>query len=184
MSWSSVFPVIFTTGPGMGTNPILMSLAIGGQLSRCWHAFREGGVIVATSICDGWFNQGWFPSYEETYSALQKYNTPAEFLDSDDALDITMNYEYRFAYSNRYTYHPYHAMSMITGGAVPGAAHLGRVHCGSQGSAVCPGNGFYPPLHIPGSYEAGGTFRGEEPPHSLHPGMFHWRGRSTPAPGE
>jgi nickel-dependent lactate racemase len=30
-------PRNFHYGPGMGTNPILMSLGIGGQLSRCWH---------------------------------------------------------------------------------------------------------------------------------------------------
>ena len=36
-------PRNFHYGPGMGTNPILMSLAIGGQLSRCWHVFRPGG---------------------------------------------------------------------------------------------------------------------------------------------
>jgi len=137
-------PRNFHYGPGMGTNPILMSLAVGGQLSRCWHAFREGGVIVATSICDGWFNQGWFPSYEETYSALQKYNTPAEFLASNDALDITMNYEYRFAYSNRYTYHPFHAMSMITGGAIPALRTSAVYIVGAKAPQYARGMGFIP----------------------------------------
>ncbi len=137
-------PRNFHYGPGMGTNPILMSLAIGGQLSRCWHAFREGGVIVATSICDGWFNHGWFPSYEETYRALQKYNTPAEFLASNDALDITMNYECRFAYSNRYTYHPYHAMSMIAGGAVPALRTSAVYIVGAKAPQYARGMGFIP----------------------------------------
>lgn len=112
-------PRNFHYGPGMGTNPILMSLAIGGQLSRCWHALREGGVIIAASVCDGWFNPSWFPSYEETYEALQQYCTPAEFLASEEALRIATNNEYCFKYSNFYTYHPFHAMSMISGGAVP-----------------------------------------------------------------
>ena len=110
-------PRNFHYGPGMGTNPILMSLAVGGQLARCWNAFREGGVIIAPSICDGWFNDHWFPSYEETYQAMQKYCTAAEFLASDDALRISTTYEYRFQYSNFYTYHPFHAMSMISGGS-------------------------------------------------------------------
>ena len=35
-------PRNFHYGPGMGTNPILANLAIGGQLSRCWNVFREG----------------------------------------------------------------------------------------------------------------------------------------------
>ena len=111
-------PRNFHYGPGMGTNPILMSLAIGGQLSRCWHAVRPGCVVIATSICDGWFNDLWFPSYGETYDALQDFNTPAEFLTSPVAEAITTKYEYRFSYSNNFTYHPFHAMSMIAGGAV------------------------------------------------------------------
>jgi lactate racemase len=110
-------PRNFHYGPGMGTNPILMSLGVGGQLSRCWHAFREGGVIIAASVCDGWFNDKWFPSYEETYETLQDYCTPAEFLDSDDAVAISEDPEYRFLYSNHYAYHPFHAMSMISGGS-------------------------------------------------------------------
>jgi hypothetical protein len=112
-------PRNFHYGPGMGTNPILMSLAIGGQLSRCWHTFREGGVIIALSICDGWFNDLWFPSYKETYEAMQNFATPAEFLASSDAADIVDNHDYKFRYSNDYTYHPFHAMSMISGGAIP-----------------------------------------------------------------
>jgi hypothetical protein len=96
-----------------------MSLAIGGQLSRCWHAFREGGVIIAASICDGWFNHHWFPSYEETYNDLVTYCSAEDYLASKDAADIVERYEYRFQYSNNYTYHPYHAMSMISGGSVP-----------------------------------------------------------------
>lgn len=110
-------PRNFHYGPGMGTNPILMSLAIGGQLSRCWQAFREGGVVIAASVCDGWFNDHWFPSYRETYDALQQYCTAAEFLASPEALEITRKTEYRFQYSNTYTYHPFHAMSMISGGS-------------------------------------------------------------------
>ena len=112
-------PRNFHYGPGMGTNPILMSLAIGGQMSRCWHAFRKGGVIIATSICDGWFNRHWFPSYEETYASLQRYCDAADFLESDAAAAIVDNYDYRWMYSNRYTYHPFHAMSMISGGSTP-----------------------------------------------------------------
>jgi hypothetical protein len=110
-------PRNFHYGPGMGTNPILMSLAIGGQLSRCWNVFRSGGVIIAASICDGWFNPQWFPSYEETYQALQKYCTAAEFLESEEAMQIVNKYEYRYQYSNHYAYHPFHAMSMISGGS-------------------------------------------------------------------
>lgn len=111
-------PRDFHYGPGMGTNPILMSLAIGGQLSRCWHAMRPGCVVIAVAPCDGWFNPHWFPSYERTYEALQHYATAAEFLASDEAMAITLDSDYRFSYSQRFTYHPFHAMSMIAGGSV------------------------------------------------------------------
>ena len=111
-------PRDFHYGPGMGTNPILMSLAIGGQLSRCWHAMRPGCVVIAVAPCDGWFNPHWFPSYERTYEAMQRYATAAEFLASDEAMAITLDSDYRFSYSQRFTYHPFHAMSMIAGGSV------------------------------------------------------------------
>ncbi len=111
-------PRNFHYGPGMGTNPILMSLAVGGQLSRCWGAFREGGVIIAPSICDGWFNANWFPSYEETYQALQNFCEAEDFLTSVEAERIATDPEWCFRYSNHHTYHPFHAMSMISGGAV------------------------------------------------------------------
>jgi hypothetical protein len=137
-------PRDFHYGPGMGTNPILMSLAIGGQLSRCWHAFREGGVIIAASVCDGWFNDTWFPSYERTYETLQKYCTPAEFLASEDALAITTDPEYRFRYSNHYAYHPFHAMSMISGGAVPAQRTAAVFIPGAKAPRYARGMGFIP----------------------------------------
>jgi hypothetical protein len=137
-------PRNFHYGPGMGSNPILMSLAIGGQLSRCWHAFREGGVIIAAAVCDGWFNDHWFPSYEETYHALQRYCTAEEFIRSDDAADIVNNYEYRFQYSNNYTYHPFHALSMISGGSAPLLWTSAVLLPGAKAPGHARGMGFIP----------------------------------------
>ncbi|MBU2647011.1 DUF2088 domain-containing protein [bacterium] len=137
-------PRNFHYGPGMGSNPILMSLAIGGQLSRCWNAFRPGGVIIATAICDGWFNPNWFPSYEKTYKVLQEYCTPAEFLVSKDALQISEDYGYRYLYSNYYAYHPFHAMSMISGGSVPNLQASAVYLVGAEKPAYARGMGFIP----------------------------------------
>lgn len=137
-------PRNFHYGPGMGTNPILMSLAIGGQLSRCWQAFREGGVVIAASVCDGWFNEHWFPSYQETYQSLQNYCTAAEFLASEEALRITRNYEYRFQYSNNYTYHPFHAMSMISGGSAALLWTSAVFMVGPKAPGYARGMGFVP----------------------------------------
>ncbi|MGD8256305.1 MAG: lactate racemase domain-containing protein [Desulfobacterales bacterium] len=137
-------PRNFHYGPGMGTNPILMSLGIGGQLSRCWHAFREGGVIIAASLCDGWFNPHWFPSYEETYHALQKYCTAAELINSDDAMQIVNNYDYRYQYSNHYTYHSFHALSMISGGSAALLWTSAVFIAGAEAPGYARGMGFIP----------------------------------------
>jgi len=112
-------PRDFHYGPGMGTNPILMSLGIGVQYSRCAKALRPDPVIIAISWCDGWFNSHWFPSYQETFESFQNYPTTDDFLASGEALRISTDNEYCYSYSNRYTYHPFHAMSMMSGGCVP-----------------------------------------------------------------
>ncbi len=137
-------PRNFHYGPGMGSNPILMSLAIGGQFSRCWPALRDGAVIIAVAVCDGWFNDDWFPSYHVTYDALQHYCTAPEFLASGDAFKIVTDPGYRFRYSNNYAYHPFHAMSMISGGSVP-LLHCPAVYIvGAKAPGYARGMGFIP----------------------------------------
>jgi hypothetical protein len=79
-------PRTFHYGPGMGTNPIFLLQAIGAQLARCSSVFREGGVIVAPSVCDGWFNEQWFPSYERAYEKLQETVDFADIFDFEDEL--------------------------------------------------------------------------------------------------
>ena len=156
-------PRNFHYGPGMGTNPILMGLAIGGQLSRCWHAFREGGVIIAASVCDGWFNPHWFPSYEETYHALQNYCTAAEFISSEDAMEIARRYEYRFQYSNNYTYHPFHAMSMISGGSASLLWTSAVLIAGAKAPGYARGMGFIPTTTFEDAMERAKKIVGQNP---------------------
>ena len=109
-------PRSFHYGPGMGTNPILMLQAIAGQLTRCYGVFHEGGVIIAPSVCDGWFNPAWFPSYERTYERLQEVSDLADIFQFEDELanDPDAIYRYRFDYA----YHPAHALSMVSMGAI------------------------------------------------------------------
>jgi len=99
---------------------------------------------IAASICDGWFNENWFPSYAETYDALQEYCQAAEFLASEDAEEITTKTEYLFKYSNYYTYHPFHAMSMISGGSVPLLWTSGVFLVGPKAPKYARGMGFVP----------------------------------------
>jgi hypothetical protein len=137
-------PRNFHYGPGMGSNPILMGLAISGQLSRCWNAFKEGGVVIAVAVCDGWFNDAWFPSYEETYHKWQQYTFTEDFLASKDARQIAENPEYCYAYSNRYTYHPFHAMSMISGASVVPNRTQARYIVGAQAPQFARGLQYTP----------------------------------------
>jgi nickel-dependent lactate racemase len=156
-------PRNFHYGPGMGTNPILMSLAIGGQLSRAWNAFREGGVIISASVCDGWFNPNWFPSYEETYRALQKYCDPADFLVSEDAHRIAINTEYCFRYSSYYTYHPFHAMSMISGGSVTALRTSAAFMPGVKNPQYARGMGFIPTTTFEEAFKRAQKIVGKNP---------------------
>lgn len=112
-------PRNFHYGPGMGSNPVLMSLALGGQLSRCWNALRPDPVLIAVANLDGWFNKSWFPSYEETFWQMTNYPRQEDYLASEEAKKMSVNPEYTYSYSNYFTYHPFHAMSMLSGGAVP-----------------------------------------------------------------
>ena len=103
----------------MGSNPVLMGLALGGQLSRCWNALRPDPVLIAVAQMDGWFNDLWLPSYEETFWQMTEYNTAEEYLASDQAREMSTHPDYTYRYSNAYAYHPFHAMSMLSGGAIP-----------------------------------------------------------------
>ena len=112
-------PRNFHYGPGMGSNPVLMGLALGGQLSRCWNALRPDPVLIAVANLDGWFNANWFPSYEETFWEMANYQRIEDYLASEQAAKMALHPDYCYKYSNNYTYHPFHAMSMLSGGAVP-----------------------------------------------------------------
>jgi nickel-dependent lactate racemase len=111
-------PRNFHYGPGMGSNPIFILQAIGAQLTRCWSVFRQGGVIVAPAICDGWFNSHWFPSYEPTYQKMQEYSDFASFCQSGFAQEMATHPDYTYQYRTMFTYHPYHPFSMIACGTI------------------------------------------------------------------
>jgi nickel-dependent lactate racemase len=154
-------PRDFHYGPGMGSNPILMGLAVAGQLSRCWEVLREGCVVIAAAICDGWFNPSWFPSYSETYEALQDYCEPGDFLGSADALRITTDPEYRFKYSNQNAYHPFHAMSMISGASILGKRCQAVFIAGAEAPGYARGMGFIPTRTFADAMRLAGKYVGK-----------------------
>ncbi|WP_338833072.1 Lactate racemase [Moorella humiferrea] len=109
-------PRTFHYGPGMGTNPILMLQAIGANLARNYDVFNDGGVIIAASLCDGWFNDEWFPSYRKVFHKLQEVADFAEAVRFEDEIAYDPEYIYKYRYA--YGYHPFHALSMVSMGGV------------------------------------------------------------------
>lgn len=109
-------PRTFHYGPGMGTNPILMLQACGSQVARNLSVLREGGVVIAASVCDGWFNDEWFPSYREVYTRLQGVDDLAQA--AAWAEEIATRPEYIRKYRHEFAYHPFHALSMVAMGGV------------------------------------------------------------------
>ncbi len=108
-------PRAFHYGPGMGTNPILMLQSLGALVARAYGAFRKQGMIVSASLCDGWFNDEWFPSYKETFEIYQKNLTyPWEIADYEQQLSYKS--EYVFAYRFGHAYHGLHGCSMMYSG--------------------------------------------------------------------
>lgn len=109
-------PRSFHYGPGMGTNPILMLQAVGANLVRNFEVFRDGGVVIAPALSDGWFNDEWFPSYREVYEKLQEVADFSEAVRFED--EISHNPDYIYKYRHAYGYHPFHALSMVAMGGV------------------------------------------------------------------
>lgn len=109
-------PRDFHYGPGMGTNPILMSQAIAAVITRAAGAFRRGGVAIVSALCDGWFNDAWFPSYQATFERWLDRGSVEALL--HDVEEFATNPEWVEAYRDRYAYHPFHAFSMLSMAAI------------------------------------------------------------------
>lgn len=103
-------PRSFHYGPGMGTNPILMLQAISATVARCAGAFRNGGVAIVASQCDGWFNEDWFPSYPETFELVRSVSSVRDLAAYETA--FAEHPPWVRAYRHEHAYHPFHAFSM------------------------------------------------------------------------
>ena len=79
-------PRNFHYGPGMGSNPILMTQAVGSSLIRAKRALVDKPVVIAAAVCDGWFNSTEFPPYEAAFERLQACQHPADMVQHQEAL--------------------------------------------------------------------------------------------------
>jgi lactate racemase len=165
-------PRNFHYGPGMGSNPILMLQAIGAQLTRCWGAFREGGVIIAPAICDGWFNEYWFPSYRPTYEKLQQYSDFAEFCRSEVVEQMSSDPDYVYQYRTKNTYHPFHPFSMISCGAIALQRSSAVYIVGARHPGYARGMGCIPTRTFTEALEQAHRYVGANPRILCTPGAF------------
>lgn len=109
-------PRSFHYGPGMGSNPILMLQAIGSSIVRASEALNPGAVVICASVCDGWFNDEWFPAYREIYELFQRCASTEEMEAYEDDLSNRPDYMHKFRHA--YGYHPFHGFSMLYMGGI------------------------------------------------------------------
>jgi lactate racemase len=92
-------PRSFHYGPGMGSNSVLMLQAIGSSIVRAAGVLKPNPVVICASVCDGWFNEEWFPSYRETYDLFQRCSRVEEMHFYED--DMSSRPEYIHGSSGR-----------------------------------------------------------------------------------
>lgn len=109
-------PRNFHYGPGMGSNPILMTQAVGSSLIRAKRALVEKPIVIAAAICDGWFNSAEFPPYEAAFELLQSCQHPADMVEHQETLATDPHWVDRYRHHDGY--HPFHAFSMIYVGGI------------------------------------------------------------------
>ena len=135
-------PRSFHYGPGMGSNPLLMLQGLGSWTSRAKKALSERFVVIGISVCDGWFNEAWFPSYRATYEKLQEVHEAAELTFFEEA--FSTNPEWVHAYREAYAYHPFHGFSMAYMGGVAIRSAVEVIIVGAQSPGYARGMGARP----------------------------------------
>lgn len=135
-------PRSFHYGPGMGTNPVLMLQGMGSWVTRAAAAMDKRFVIVAASICDGWFNTAWFPAYEAIYQKLQDLTSAQELIPFEE--EFATNPEWVHKYRREYAYHPFHGFSMAYMGSLATRKALGVYVVGAKKPGYARGMGCIP----------------------------------------
>lgn len=116
-------PQSFHYGNGHGTNPILMLQAISANIIRHRRVMKDNCVVIASSICNGYFNDQEFPGYRELYELFQThYHNILPDVEKYGEY-FAHQQEYIDKYRFNYGYHPFHAFSMVSCG------HIAELHC-------------------------------------------------------
>lgn len=109
-------PRNFHYGSGMGSNPILTTQVVGSLLVRARRALVDRPIVMAATVCDGWFNSAEFRPYEAAFDLLQECQHPADMVEHQEARATDPPWVHR--YRHHYGYHPFHAFSMIYVGGI------------------------------------------------------------------
>ena len=135
-------PRSFHYGPGMGSNPVLMMQGIGSWVTRAGAALDERFVVIAASVCDGWFNHAWFPAYEAIYQKLQDVNSASELIAFEE--EFATNPQWVHQYRREFAYHPFHGFSMAYMGGLAVRRALSVLFVGARRPGYARGMGATP----------------------------------------
>ena len=135
-------PRTFHYGPGMGSNPVLMLQGVGAWVTRAASALTSNFVVIAATICDGWFNDSWFPAYRSIYDKLQELTSTDELMAYEE--DFSTNPEWVQRYRYAYAYHPFHGFSMAYMGSIATRRALGVYLIGAKAPGYARGMGCVP----------------------------------------
>lgn len=154
-------PRTFHYGPGMGTNPLLVLQATGATLSRAHAALRPDPVVITTTLCDGWFNDDWFPSYREIHERWQTVATVEEMVAFEE--EVSTRPDYVEAYRFRNGYHPFHGFSMLYMGGLALRETQAIFAAGAQAPGVARSMGMIPTRTFEDAARAAERYVGAHP---------------------
>lgn len=135
-------PRSFHYGPGMGSNPILMLQAIGASVTRAAAALKPGAPVICASVCDGWFNDEWFPATRTVYELWQGCARTTEMREFED--EVSTRADYIEAFRSGSAYHPFHAFSMLYMGGIALERSRAIVIAGAKEPGLARGMGCIP----------------------------------------
>jgi hypothetical protein len=154
-------PRNFHYGMGMGSNPLLMMQAIGASVARAKRALRPYPVVIAASVCDGWFNDVEFPAMRTVYDALQSVTRASELTAFEE--DIATRYEFVHAYRHANAYHPFHAFSMAYMGGLARELCSAVYVVGARNPGLARGVGATPVSSIEAALAEASRYVGDHP---------------------
>lgn len=154
-------PRAFHYGPGMGSNPILMLQAIGASITRASAALKPGAPVICASVCDGWFNDDWFPAMREIHERWQQCAHPTEMERFEE--DLATRPDSIEAFRDGPAYHPFHGFSMLYMGGLALERSRAVVIAGAEAPGYARSMGCIPTRTFDAAVEVAARHAGANP---------------------